>query len=39
MGTVYRKTATKPPQRLDIADRLAAYFGLELQPTNPKGER
>ena len=24
--------------RLDIADRLAVYFGLELQPTKPKGK-
>lgn len=24
--------------RLDIADRLAAYFGLELQPTKAKGK-
>ena len=24
--------------RLDIADRLAAYFGLELQPTNAKAK-
>lgn len=23
--------------RLDIADRLAVYFGLELQPTKAKG--
>ena len=23
---------------LDIADRLAEYFGLELQPTNAKGK-
>ena len=39
MGAVYRKTATNPLpsgedcQRLDIADRLAKYFRLELQPT------
>ncbi len=24
--------------RLDIADRLAVYFGLELQPTNAKAK-
>jgi len=25
--------------RLDIADRLAFYFGLELQPTNSKAKK
>ncbi len=33
MGTVYRKTITKPvPAGLDKADRLAAYLGLRLVP-------
>ena len=37
-GSLIRFARGDQSLRLDIADRLAAYFGLELQPTKAKAK-
>jgi plasmid maintenance system antidote protein VapI len=36
-GSIMRFVRTTHSLRLDMADRLAAYFGLELRPRRRKG--